>query len=94
MIYGIVIDGRYNSIKLGEVRKVEFISETSVQLENTDRYYMPRVCAYVDEDGKPLTIRDAIKEMGTPKYVKSKGSQIQLSFLVTFYQKIVQGKDS
>lgn len=80
MIYGIVIDGRYNSIKLGEVRKVEFINETSVQLENTDRYYMPRVCAYVDEDGKPLTIRDAIKEMGTPKYVKAKDRKYNCHF--------------
>ena len=57
---GIVIDGTYNSLRLGEVVEVTNLSKTLVEFKGCKRGYRPSVLAYVDEEGHPITIQQAI----------------------------------
>lgn len=64
----VVVDGRYNSISFGQVVEVEKITTTYVRFKGSNRIYEPRVCAYIDDDGTPITIQDAVRITKKKKY--------------------------
>lgn len=56
----VVVDGRYKEMALGSVHNVEKLNRTTLKLEGIKREFVPSICAYVDDEGKRITIDMAI----------------------------------
>lgn len=57
----VVITDVYKNLNFGEIVEIDYLSSTKLYIKGHDRMYPPRTCAYVDDEGNPLHIQDAVK---------------------------------
>ena len=55
----VIISGEYKKLKLGQILEVECVRQTTVFFKGIDRPYDTSICAFVNDDGKPITKTEA-----------------------------------
>lgn len=55
----VIKTGQFKSVSFGQIVDIEKMSATMVRFVGVDRIFEPSVAAYIDDEGHPLTIREA-----------------------------------